>query len=121
MNALVEDQLVRIRRALDSDEARGVCDKRFKKNRIYFGRYTGLTCVTGFDVHPRQNPNLIDSDDYRETFVNRRRTRLANLLRQLRKMQQTQEIARGETALRPQDLPRYQFLSIVLLSVMLAV
>ena len=53
MNALVEDQLVRMRRALDSDEAHAEMDKHIGGNRIYFGRYTSATKVTGWLRHPR--------------------------------------------------------------------
>ena len=53
MNALVEDQMVRLRRALDSDEARSVMDTKFDGNRIFFGQYTGNTPVTGHEHHPR--------------------------------------------------------------------
>ena len=56
MNALVEDQLVRLRKALDSREARAVMDEHFHGNRIFFGRYTGATEVTGYPgskPHPR--------------------------------------------------------------------
>ncbi|CAI0725183.1 DEAD/DEAH box helicase [Serratia ficaria] len=53
MNALVEDQLVRMRRALDSDEAHEVMDSHFGGNRIFFGRYTSATKVTGWLDHPR--------------------------------------------------------------------
>jgi ATP-dependent helicase YprA (DUF1998 family) len=52
MNALVEDQMVRLRRALDSREARAAMDRRFNLNRIFFGRYTGITPVTGHRHHP---------------------------------------------------------------------
>jgi len=38
MNALVEDQLSRLRRALDSDDARDWFDEHRQGNRIYFGR-----------------------------------------------------------------------------------
>lgn len=55
MNALVEDQLVRMRRALDSDEAHEVMDSHFGGNRIFFGRYTSATKVTGWLDHPRQS------------------------------------------------------------------
>ncbi len=41
MNALVEDQLVRLRKALDSREARLTMQTEFCGNRIFFGRYTG--------------------------------------------------------------------------------
>lgn len=53
MNALVEDQLVRMRRALDSDEAHLEMDRHFGGNRIFFGRYTSATPVTGWQKHPR--------------------------------------------------------------------
>ncbi|KIS28690.1 hypothetical protein TV39_04755 [Arthrobacter sp. SPG23] len=47
MNALVDDQLVRLRRALDSTEAHNWLDQNRNGNRFYFGRYTGATPVTG--------------------------------------------------------------------------
>ena len=43
MNALVEDQMTRLRMALDSQDARDVLDRRLNGNRIFFGRYTGQT------------------------------------------------------------------------------
>jgi DEAD/DEAH box helicase domain-containing protein len=49
MNALVEDQMSRLRKALDSDEARFALDVHWGKNRIRFGRYNGSTPVSG---HP---------------------------------------------------------------------
>ena len=53
MNALVEDQMVRMRKALDSNFSDNVYAEEFSNNRIYFGRYTGATPVTGFRQHPR--------------------------------------------------------------------
>ncbi|MEU2205598.1 DEAD/DEAH box helicase [Microbacterium oleivorans] len=47
MNALVDDQLIRLRRALDSDDVRAWLDKHRNGHRFYFGRYTGTTPVTG--------------------------------------------------------------------------
>lgn len=47
MNALVDDQLIRLRKALDSDAARIWLDKNRRGHRFYFGRYTGATPVTG--------------------------------------------------------------------------
>lgn len=43
MNALVEDQIARLREALDSDEVRDFMKNNFKNNRIYFGSYNGST------------------------------------------------------------------------------
>jgi hypothetical protein len=53
MNALVEDQMVRLRKALDSDAAHVAMEEHFHGNRVYFGRYTSATKVTGWLDHPR--------------------------------------------------------------------
>lgn len=66
MNALVEDQLIRLRRSLDSQAARGWFDQHRAGHRFYFGRYTGRTPVPG---------SLTDSSD------DARRARLARLMR----------------------------------------
>ena len=54
LNALVEDQLVRLRKTLDSDEARKIIKEKTHGNLIYFGRYNSSTPVSG------KNP-----DDYK--------------------------------------------------------
>lgn len=81
MNALVEDQLVRLRRALDSSIARRVVPGFANGNRIFFGRYTSATPVTGFHVHPRISPR----DFYRDKTRSLRR-----LFHELREMDLTQ-------------------------------
>jgi Lhr-like helicase len=55
MNALVEDQMTRLRVALDSDATRKFFEKadfedeakKWNHNRIYFGRYNGATPIPG--------------------------------------------------------------------------
>ncbi|PCH70318.1 MAG: hypothetical protein COC06_05380 [Bacteroidales bacterium] len=47
MNALVEDQLSRLRKALDSDKLRDVLESDYDNNRIYFGRYNSTSPVSG--------------------------------------------------------------------------
>ncbi len=47
LNALVEDQLARLRQALDCLGARAWLDTNRGGNRIYFGRYTGQTPISG--------------------------------------------------------------------------
>jgi hypothetical protein len=47
LNALVEDQLRRLRTALDDDTVHYWLDRERGGNRITFGRYTGLTPVPG--------------------------------------------------------------------------
>lgn len=54
LNALVEDQMVRLRKAIDSPAAHDVMAEHFNGNRIFFGRYTGKSPVTGFMSHPRR-------------------------------------------------------------------
>ena len=49
MNALVEDQISRLRAALDSDESHNAMNDAISGNRIRFGRYNGSTPVSG---HP---------------------------------------------------------------------
>lgn len=43
MNALVADQVARLRKAIDSDYARGFLDNNCNGNRIFFGSYNGKT------------------------------------------------------------------------------
>jgi DEAD/DEAH box helicase domain-containing protein len=57
MNALVEDQVNRLRRALDSDDVRRVCAESLGGNRIYFGRFNGSTPVAN---HPTKDDGAVD-------------------------------------------------------------
>ena len=100
MNALVEDQMVRIRMALDSDLARETCTNRFKGNRFFFGRYTSSTPITDFHIHPR----ISASDD-----LKRRRSKLQSLFQEMRLMQATQRNARRTFPERSQESARFQF------------
>ncbi|MDB5203577.1 MAG: box helicase [Ferruginibacter sp.] len=61
MNALVEDQMSRLRKALDSDDARNWFDKNSNGNKIYFGRYNGTSPIAGslFKVDGTRNDNKI--------------------------------------------------------------
>ena len=52
MNALVEDQLTRLRKALDSGTARHWFAGNAEDNRIYMGRYNGNTPVPGDRLKP---------------------------------------------------------------------
>lgn len=104
MNALVEDQLARIRQALDSDEARRVLDTEANGNRIFVGRYTSETPVTGFDIHPRRDP-AVD--------LQPRQRRLARLFDRVSEMERTQNWIRSRIAEGGADAPdpttRYLF------------
>ena len=102
MNALVEDQLVRIRRALDSDAARETMERQFNRNRIFLGRYTSVTPVTGFHRHPRPG----------EKEYLRQSRKLRELFKAMQQLQQTQDIARQAQLRAAQDDPRFLFPSI---------
>jgi DEAD/DEAH box helicase domain-containing protein len=47
MNALVEDQMSRLRKALDSDDTRDWLENYTNGNSIYFGRYNGSSPIAG--------------------------------------------------------------------------
>jgi DEAD/DEAH box helicase domain-containing protein len=59
MNALVEDQLTRLRKALDSDSARQWFQQNRQGNRIYIGRYNSSTPIPGHEFKGRgtRRPN----------------------------------------------------------------
>lgn len=56
MNALVEDQLIRLRKSLDSEKAKKWFKDNTNGNKIYFGRYYGNTPVPG---HELKEPNSV--------------------------------------------------------------
>jgi ATP-dependent helicase YprA (DUF1998 family) len=58
MNALVEDQLVRLRRALDSPAAHAWLDQQRSGHRFFFGRYTGQTPVSNRPENSTARRNL---------------------------------------------------------------
>lgn len=47
MNALVEDQMTRLRQALDSEKVREVLENELSGNRIFFGRYNSTSPTSG--------------------------------------------------------------------------
>ena len=75
MNALVEDQLTRLRSALDSPAARAWFDQNRSGNRFYFGRYNSETPIPGHEISP---PNA----DGTQRPDRRRIERLVNLLKE---------------------------------------
>lgn len=103
MNALVEDQLVRIRMALDSDVAADTCREQFNGNRLFFGRYTSVTPVTGFDRHPR----LSAADD-----LDRRKRKTKQLFQEMCEIEHTQTAARQMDLEQGTAEARFQFPSI---------
>lgn len=81
MNALVEDQMTRLRKALDSDGVRKFFDSEdgLKGNRIFFGRYNGNTPVAGSQTDENKQvkskeelDNLAEQSHKIEKFVKKK-------------------------------------------------
>lgn len=73
LNALVEDQLRRLRMALDDDTVHQWLDRHRKGNRITFGRYTGLTPVSGIETdqnRERLRQILLQMQEQRQDVLN---------------------------------------------------
>jgi DEAD/DEAH box helicase domain-containing protein len=86
LNALVEDQLRRLRKALEAPSVHQWLDRERGRNRITFGRYTGQTPVSG-----------IQKDDSIK--------RLRNELREIEQQRQQVEIAIQNNPSLLQDMP----------------
>lgn len=69
MNALVEDQLTRLRKALDSDNIKSLLEKTRNGNLFYFGRYNSSTPVPGHEYKytssGKRTPNKKKSNIYK--------------------------------------------------------
>lgn len=76
MNALVEDQMARLREALDSYDVRDFMKNNLNGNRIYFGSYNGST------IAPK-NYDLIMSSDTSTTNKNKKREEVAEQLKEI--------------------------------------
>ena len=63
MNALVEDQLSRLRAALDSPGARDWFDNNRSSNRFYVGRYNSETPVPGHEVRAPSGTQGVQNPD----------------------------------------------------------
>lgn len=105
MNALVEDQLSRLRKTLTSPEAIAVMDERFDGNRIFFGRYTSATPVAGHLSHPRRGTARNERD--------RSERRIKRVSDAMTRYEEDQSLARRHDASHPHDDPtRYLFPSV---------
>lgn len=62
MNALVEDQMSRLRKALDSDDTRNWLNDNAQGNAISFGRYNGSSPVAGKLSRITENGTVINTN-----------------------------------------------------------
>lgn len=70
MNALVEDQLARLREALDSEGVRNICKESLNNNKIYFGRYTGNTPGVGKEKSEKLESAQKSLEEYQSAAEN---------------------------------------------------
>ena len=75
LNALVEDQLRRLRRTLESQKVHDWMDRERRGNRILFGRYTGQTAVSGKRFRMNDDGELKPN----QTAIGRLRKRLEEI------------------------------------------
>jgi ATP-dependent helicase YprA (DUF1998 family) len=94
LNALVEDQLRRLRKALEAPSVHQWLDQNRGGNRITFGRYTGQTPVSG---KPKDDSTGKPKDDSIK--------RLRNELREIEQQRQQLEIAIQNNPSLLQDMP----------------
>lgn len=66
MNALVEDQMTRLRKALDSAEARSWFAAKRSGNAFYFGRFNSNSPVSGLEMRPGKTELLPNRDKIKE-------------------------------------------------------
>ncbi|MGN0030460.1 MAG: DEAD/DEAH box helicase [Candidatus Gastranaerophilaceae bacterium] len=60
LNALVDDQLIRLRKVFNSKEAKKFMEKNCNGNKIYFGRYTGDTPLAGISPITNDEKSKLD-------------------------------------------------------------
>lgn len=65
MNALVADQMARLREALDSNDVRAFMHNKMQGNRIYFGSYNGST------IAPKSY-DLLNDPDHKTAFTKKK-------------------------------------------------
>ena len=99
MNALVEDQLSRLRRALDSAEARAWFSDHRQSNRIYFGRYNSSTPIPGHEFRPPDARGRRSPD----------RAKIFDLAKELTKTEDAARIAENHARATGNDEVQYFF------------
>lgn len=104
MNALVEDQISRLRQALDSDSALDQLNKHLSGNRLRFGRYNGSTPVAGHPFKPNGNANKPKRDKLKDELASAiseyegMRARLQSCQQELEEAEQSNDEARKAVA-----------------------
>jgi ATP-dependent helicase YprA (DUF1998 family) len=133
MNALVEDQMTRLRKSLDSDDVRNHFDSNngLKGNRIYFGQYKGNTMTSGnFEGRtnrPKRNicfqklQSINQNSNSVEAFVNQNPSKKDDVLyiapRFTNNVRTSEMVVRWDMQLTPPDIliTNFSMLSVMLM------
>lgn len=76
LNALIEDQLGRIRQSCDMQRARDWLDTNRDGNRFWYGRYVGVTPVSGSERIRNPTSGALKANSKKRTELRRRLTRM---------------------------------------------
>lgn len=109
MNALVEDQLARLRKALDSDEIQEFLDTNLGGNRIFFGRYNSESPVAGEFIKSEKPEEERRLKKKRTNMIKKLRSILKDLELQSDKIDKWVESARDEDERRYREEQKYTF------------
>lgn len=107
MNALVEDQMTRLRKALDSDEVLQFMDEKMGGNRIFFGRYNSESPISGeFERSDDEDREAILRQQRRKR-INRLKALMQDLEKQSKSVQEWVE--RGDDERKLREDQKYTF------------
>ena len=122
LNALVEDQLARIRRACNSSAAKMWLRRQRFNNRFWFGRYVGPTPVPGLPssgtARNRQRNRLQEMDqDFREAVASARLRKVKRVLSHFQNPLSSEMWSRWDMQEVPPDIliTNYSMLNIMLM------
>ena len=109
MNALVEDQMTRLRKALDSDEIQQFMDEKLKGNRIFFGRYNSETPVAGDFPYSSEEEEEKKLKRSRRFKIKRLQEIMKDLEAQSRELQEWVDSASDEEERKTREDQKYTF------------
>ncbi|EHQ34544.1 DEAD/DEAH box helicase [Methanoplanus limicola] len=106
MNALVEDQLTRLRKTFDSDNSRNWLKNNRNNNRFYFSRYNSSTPIAGPEYSP---PPKNQRGDFRKNSRYPNRKKILNLAEKLKKIDDISEKSLEYDSVTGKNEARYFF------------
>jgi len=109
MNALVEDQMTRLRKALDSDDIQKFMDEEMGGNRIFFGRYNSESPISG-EFKTSSDPNEERRlKKKRDSMRNRLKAIMLDLDKQSQEIENWVQRAESEDERKSREDQKYTF------------